>query len=257
MRRFLIHVVAAIVVSATALALDVPPPPDQWVTDRAGILSRSELDALNEKLRSLEQQSGSQFIVYIFPSLEQESLEDFTIRAAERWKVGRNELDDGLILFVFLKERRSRIEVGYGLESAVTDALASRVLRETLAPHFQRQQYAAGLHAAVDQLAGLIQGEELPPPKPGAGSRVAPGLSVLDFVMFLLFLLIMIGVIAPLSRRGGCGGCGCIPFLPIYPGGVTWGGRGGGFGGFSGGGGFGGFSGGGGGFGGGGASGSW
>ena len=238
-------------------ALEVPPAPTQWYTDRAGLLGGTEGDLLNRKLADFEQQTGSQFIIYVFPSLENESLEDFTIRCVERWKVGQKKYDNGLVLFVFVEEKKVRVEVGYGLEGSMTDAFSSRVIREHIAPAFQRQQYAEGLNAAADAIMTKIRtGEEAVPPlqrrgAPEQGEDV--GIIPVIIILFIVFFF----VVPMLARGGGCGGC-MLPFF--FPGGgITFGGhRGGGFGGgFSGGGGFGGFSGGGGGFGGGGASGGW
>ncbi|HVT46116.1 MAG TPA: TPM domain-containing protein [Thermoanaerobaculia bacterium] len=245
-------IVAALLVASLPLAaLDVPPPPEQWVTDAAGVLSRDELQRLNAKLRSFEKRSGAQFIIYIFPSLDAEALEDFTIRAAERWKVGQKKYDNGLILFVFIEERRVRIEVGYGLEGGVTDAFSGRVIREEIAPHFRRGGYATGLDAAADRIIAQIERTEAPVPAGGGGE---PATSIGDVWPLLVITLIFLIFVAPLLAKGGCGGCGgCLPLLPLG-GGRTYGGRGwhgsGGFGG-------GGFRGGGGGFGGGGASGGW
>ena len=241
-------------------ALEVPPSPTQWVTDAAGVLQPQELQALNSKLREFETRSGAQFIIYIFPSLEDESLEDFSIRAAEAWKAGQEKYDNGLILLVFMAEQRIRIEVGYGLEGTMTDAFSSRVIRNYLAPHFQNGQYAAGLNAAADAIIAEIEGNEAPVPVEGRRPQGSGGIASLLPLLFII--LIFIFVIGPLFRSGGCGGCGgCVPlplFFPMGGGGSTFGGRGGFGGGFSGGGGgFGGFSGGGGGFGGGGASGGW
>lgn len=244
-------------------ALEVPPSPTQWVTDAAGVLQPQELQALNSKLREFETRSGAQFIVYIFPSLEDESLEDFSIRAAEAWKAGQEKYDNGLILLVFMAEQRIRIEVGYGLEGTMTDAFSSRVIRNYLAPHFQNGQYAAGLNAAADAIIAEIEGNEAPVPVEGRRPQGSGGIASLLPLLFII--LIFIFVIGPLFRRGGIGGCGgCFP-MPTWTNdddGFTFSsGRRGGFGGFGGGGGggggFGGFSGGGGGFGGGGASGGW
>jgi len=250
---------AGIVASVTVplLALDVPPAPTQWVTDRASVLAPADLEALNAKLRDFEQRSGVQFIVYIFPTLDGESLEDFTIRCAEKWKVGQKKYDNGLILFVFIQERKTRIEVGYGLEPTVTDAFSSRVLRNTLPGYFRKSDYAGGLDAAADQLIALIEKKEEPVPasRRGGGAKFTCS----DLIFLFVLIMILVAFVGPLARRGGC--IGCIPIA--LSGGSTWrsgrgGFGGGGFGGFSGGGGgFGGFSGGGGGFGGGGASGGW
>ena len=256
--RVLLRSIAVLLLAAAAVhALEVPPPPTQWVTDHAGVLDSAARERLNAKLREFEQRSGAQFIVYILPSLEGDSLEDFSIRAAQRWRVGQEKYDNGLILFVFPQDRRMRIEVGYGLEGSVTDAISSRVIRQDLTPAFQRGDFAGGLEAATDHLIHFIETGEEPVPLAGRGS----GQPVrIPFWVFLLVPFFVIFVLGPLSRRRGAGGClGPACLIPFVSGGSrTYGSHHrGGFGGGFGGGGFGGFSGGGGGFGGGGASGSW
>ena len=244
-----------------ALALDVPPSPTQWFTDTAGIVPSTDADLLNAKLKQFEQDSGAQFIIYIFRSLEGEAMEDFTIRCVERWKVGQKKYDNGLVLFVFVEEKKVRIEVAYGLEGTMTDAFSSRVIREFIAPPFQEGDYARGLHAAADAIIAKIKtGEEpVPPLQPAGGqSQSSPQGARGDgedigVIPAIIILFVIIFVVLPMLRRGGCGGC-LLPFL-FSGGGITFGGGGGGFSG--GGGGFGGFSGGGGSFGGGGASGGW
>jgi uncharacterized protein len=241
-------------------ALEVPPPPTQWVTDGAHLLGGTEADLLNKKLSDFEQSSGVQFIVYTLPSVEGEAIEDFTIRCAQAWKVGQKKYDNGLILFVFAKERKARVEVGYGLEGTVTDALSSRVIREQIAPHFQQNDYAGGLNAAVDSLIAIIRKGEaaVPPlqPRGEGGQQQQPAADINPVTILIILFVVFFFLVPMLRRRSGCGGC----VIPIFPGGgTTFGG-----GGFSGGGGFGGgfgggggFSGGGGGFGGGGATGGW
>jgi len=240
-------------------ALDVPPPPNQWFTDRAGIVSPTEADLLNRKLSDFEQQSGAQFIIYTFPSLEGEALEDFTIRCAEAWKVGQKKYDNGLILFVFVEERKLRIEVGYGLEGTMTDAFSSRVIREFITPAFQRGQYAAGLNAGADAVIKKIRtGEEpVPPMQPREERGRRRGSGDLGIIPIIFILIVIFFVVLPILRGGG--GCsGCIwPLIFSGGRGFTIGGGGGGWSGGGGFGGGGGFSGGGGSFGGGGASGGW
>ena len=253
MKRFAFACIAFFAVRA--FALDVPPPPTQWFTDAAGVVDSSQAAALNDKLRNFEQTSGAQFIIYVFPTLDNEALEDFTIRCGEKWKVGNKKYDNGLILFVFMQERKLRIEVGYGLESSVTDAFSSDVIRNYIAPHFKQSDYAGGLNAGADAIIARIQNKEapVPPVRPASQSAKPGGMDIIG-VLFLIFIFLF--VILPLLRRGGgCGGC----FWPLFflgggGRGTTFGG--GGWGG-GGGGGFGGFSGGGGSFGGGGASGGW
>lgn len=241
-------------------ALEVPPPPTQWVTDGAGILGGTETDLLNRKLEQFEKTSGAQFIIYTLPSIENESIEDFTIRCVERWKVGRKGYDNGLVIFVFSKERKIRFEVGYGLEGTVTDAFTSQVTREVIAPYFQKGDYGGGLTAAVDTVTAKISKNEAPVPVTQSGGGQQQATSEGGIVPTLIVLFVVFFVILPMlsRRRSGCGGC-VLPLL-MSGGGTTFG-RGGGFsgGGFGGGfgGGGGGFSGGGGGFGGGGSTGGW
>ena len=241
--------------SGPVAALDVPPAPTQWLTDNAGLLNPSQAAELNRKLQAFEQQSGAQFIIYTMRTLEGDPVEDFTIRAAEKWKVGQKKYDNGLILFVFLDEKKVRIETGYGLEGTITDAVASRVIRETMAPYFQRGDWNGGLNAGADALMERIRKGEAPvePMQREGGGAQANGV---DPIFLLVIVLIFFFFILPMLRRGG-GGCGGCFFPFIFPGGggTTFGGGGGGFGGGFGGGG--GFSGGGGGFGGGGATGGW
>ncbi len=266
-RRFILHpssfILPAFILLLAALplaALEVPPAPTRWVTDRAGILGGTEADLLNRKLQDFEQSSGAQFIIYTFPSLEGESVEDFTIRSVERWKVGQNKYDNGLVLFVFAQEKIVRVEVGYGLEGAVTDAISSRAIREYLAPHFQQGDYAGGLNAAADFLIAAIRKGEapVPPLQPrGSGAGQQPAADISPLTILIILFVVFFVIVPMLSRRRGCGGC----VFPLFlGGGTTFGGGRGGFGGGGFGGGFGGgggFSGGGGSFGGGGATGGW
>ncbi|HNX50033.1 MAG TPA: TPM domain-containing protein [Thermoanaerobaculaceae bacterium] len=227
------------VVATTAMALEVPPTPTTWVFDQAGVLGSDARERLDSRLQALEQRTGHQVIAALFQSLDGESLEDFTVRCAEAWKVGRKGMDDGLIFFAFVGDRRMRIEVGYGLEDKVPDLIARRLLAEQVKPAFARGDYAGGIDALVTSLEHVFAGEPLPPPQKRASGRAFP----LPLIIFIVLLL----VVQVLNRGAGRRG---------WRGGGYWGGFGGG--GFGGGGfGGGGFSSGGGSFGGGGASGSW
>lgn len=253
MNRIVSSAIVAVLVLAVAFAaaaLEVPPSPRQWATDAAGVLSPVDVSQLNDKLRAFEERTGAQFLVYVFRSLEGDSLEAFSIRAAEKWRAGQAKADNGLMLLVFVEDRKVRIEVGYGLEGTVTDAVSAQTIRNYLTPHFQQGDYAGGLNAATDALIALIEGKEPPQPvaRPIPGYGGSPRQSLWPILLLILFIFIVL----PMLRRSGCG---CLPFLFFPGGGGTTFGGGGGFGGFGGGGG--GFSGGGGGFGGGGASGSW
>ena len=257
----LLAILPFLFVTAARAELPIPPAPTQWVTDGAGVLNSSDLEALNSKLRDFEQRTGVQFIIYTFPTLDDESLEDFTIRAAEKWKVGQKKYDNGLILFVFIQEKKLRVETGYGLEPTITDAFASILVHSVIPPYFSSGDYAGGLNAAANTVMAQIEKKGAPgePAAQSQPSSEARPLSMSDIVPLIIILLVFIFFILPLLRRGGCGGCGgCFPLFPMGGGGITFGGGGGlGGGGFGGGFGGGGFSGGGGGFGGGGASGGW
>jgi uncharacterized protein len=194
--------------------------------------------------------------VAIFPSLEGESLEDFSIRLAQQWRLGQKGLDNGVILLAFLDDRKLRIEVGYGLEGRLTDAQASSIIRNEIAPRFREQRYAAGIEAGLDAIFKAIAGEYRAPAR--ATPRVDPTTAVLLAFLGVIAFIVVVNVFTRSARRSsrvvrrgytaGPGGW--------YIGGPGWGG-----GGFSSGGGFGSgggsFSGGGGSFGGGGSSGSW
>lgn len=259
MRRVL-SALLLLLAAAPLAALDVPPTPTHWFTDTAGVVDSAAASQLDQKLAAFEQRSGAQFIIYIFPSLENEALEDFTIRCVEKWKVGNKKYDNGIVLFLFARDRKARIEVGYGLESVVTDAFSSRVIRNDLAPHLQKNDWPGGLNAAADDLMSRISSGQpavAPVTQSGRGTTQIAGRNVgcADVAGLVILLLVFLFIILPMMRRGGCGGC----FWPMFflgggggGGGFTFGGGGGGW---SGGGG--GFSGGGGSFGGGGASGGW
>lgn len=152
LRRALLVAAAFGLVATNLFALDLPPTPKRWFTDKASVVDAANADALNYKLKTFEQKSGTSFIIYIFPTLENETIEDFTIRSIEKWKRDHEKYGNGLILFVFIKEKKVRIEIGNGLEGAITDAFASRVIREFMAPHFQKDDYSGGLNAAADVL---------------------------------------------------------------------------------------------------------
>jgi uncharacterized protein len=216
-----------------------------------------ERERLEARLAERERATGAQVVVAIFRSLEGESLEDYSIRLAERWRIGQKSLDNGVILLVFVDDRKVRLEVGYGLEPVIPDAVAGTLIRDTLAPHFRAERYAAGIEAVTDAVYARIAGEAGAPgapARPSAPGRPLPLATVL--LLFLIFGVIGVAIASAMrnaSRRGYTAGRrGWSSYPPIFGGGP--GGWGGGWGGGRGGGGF---SGGGGRFGGGGASGSW
>lgn len=273
MRRLLI--LLALLCSGL-LHADVPVPPLQaHVTDTVGLLSADQRAALEQKLVAFEQRKGSQLAVLTVASTAPEAIEQYGIRVAEAWKLGRKGTDDGLILLVARDDHAVRIEVGYGLEGVVPDAVANRVIDEILAPHFRDGDFAGGIDAAMTRLIGLIDGEPLPPPPAHPAASNGSTLDNSGPLGGLLMVALVIGqilraLVGPLlagivvgvggfaagfllvgslaaALLLGIGGFVLTLFGVMFLGG----------GGFGGGGGNDGFRGGGGGFGGGGASGRW
>jgi uncharacterized protein len=223
------------------------------VNDYAGLLSSTDRQRLESRLAERERATGAQVVVAIFRSLEGQSLEDFSIRLAQQWRIGQKSLDNGVILLVFADDRKVRLEVGYGLEPVIPDIVAGALIRDTLAPRFREQRYAAGIEAATDAIYARISGERVGTPPAGRGRAAPTGVNPASLLLMLLifgvFGVALLSAMRNASRRGftaGRGGWRSNP--PIF-----YGGGGGGWSGRSGGG----FSGGGGRFGGGGASGSW
>ena len=259
------------------------------VTDQTGTLSAEQKATLEQTLSAFEARKGSQLAVLMLATTAPESIEQYALRVAEQWKLGRKKVDDGVILVVAKDDRALRIEVGYGLEGALNDATSKRIISETILPRFKQQDFYGGISAGVAQIIRVVDGEPLPQPtaKASTGSgntgdlgQYLPVLFILAvvgggvlrsllgkvpgalvtggavavlawFFAGLVSMALVAGVIALVVTLlgGGMGGRGLGGFYGS-------GGRGGGFGGRGGFGG-GGFSGGGGGFGGGGASGRW
>ncbi len=239
--RLWVAIVLASAAFLYAAETPIPSSPTQWVTDTANFLSPETVQTLNARLAAYEQATGHQIIVYIAPTTGDAPIEDWAVRAFAKWKVGRKGLDDGLALFIFPQDRKMRIEVGYGLEPVVPDAIASRVINEVMAPRLQAGRQDEAVTAAVGALTGIIGGQSdaLPP------ARTEPQpepISPFRWVIYGILGILILGFIVT------------HPSLAFYfLASILSGGRGG----YGGGGGGGGFGGGGGRSGGGGASGSW
>lgn len=274
--------VAALLLSLWAAAAEVPVPPlKARVTDLTGTLGDGQRAALEQKLAAFEARKGSQIAVLLLPTTKPETIEQYSIRVAQQWKLGRKGVDDGALLLAAMQDRAVRIEVGYGLEGALSDALAKRIIEDHVIPRFRQGEVHAGIDAAVEAMIRVVDGEPLPPPSGARGGR-SRGFSPDDLFVFGFLLVFVIGNILHrmLGRIGGSGvvgavagfaawivvgslaaaiGVGVVVFVLSLMG-IMGAGGGGGRAGRSSGGGWssgGGFSGGGGGFGGGGASGRW
>jgi uncharacterized protein len=236
----------------TAAAADVPPL-HQHVNDYASLLSPAAAQQLEARLSAFEAQTGHQFALLTIQSLNGEPLEEYSIKLAEKWKVGRSKQDDGLILLIAAQDHKMRIEVGYGLEGDIPDAIASRVIREQLSPAFKQGDYEGGIRAAFGTLIRAAGGKDDEPPQQQPAPRRVHHRGG-GFPVGLLIAIALFVIFSNFTGGGGFGRRRRGVFLPMGFGG-GWGGGGGGWGG--GGGGGGGWGGGGGGFGGGGASGDW
>lgn len=300
LRRLAIWLCASLFFAAASMAaaaddgLQPIPPLTAHVTDLTGTLDAQQKQTLEGELAALEKAKGAQLGVLVVPTTQPEDIAQYGIRVADAWKLGRKDTDDGLILIVAKNDRRVRIEVGQGLEGAIPDAAAARVIREYIAPRFRTGDWYGGIHDATGALTKLVNDEPLPPPLTDerdhrGGDGFMPALIAAWVVA--MFLRSLFGRVSTVPRAGLVGlGSGAVGWLfsGLLPlgiglgvlgaflgllgsgggggfanrggwggfGGGGWGGGLGGGGGWGGGGG-GGFSGGGGGFSGGGASGSW
>src|ERR1700761_8464589 len=147
-----------------ALADVAVPPLTGRVVDKTATLSSSDIASLDKTLRDFEARKGSQIAVLIVPTTQPESIEQYSIRVAEAWKIGRKKVDDGAILLVAKNDRHLRIEVGYGLEGALTDVTSRRIIDEVITPKFRDGDFAGGISAGVDRMMSVIDGEPLPVP---------------------------------------------------------------------------------------------
>ncbi|GAB7547736.1 TPM domain-containing protein [Cupriavidus sp. 8B] len=165
------------------------PPLTTRVTDLTGTLTRDQLQALNQKLQAFETKKASQVSVLIVPTTQPETIEQYSLRVVEQWKLGRKRVDDGALLIVAKDDRTLRIEVGYGLEGILTDATSKRIISEDIVPHFKQGDFYGGLDAGIDRMLQVIGGESLPPPKATAGGERDPIRQYMPIVLMLTLLL--------------------------------------------------------------------
>jgi uncharacterized protein len=276
---------ALLLLAAPAWAQLQPVPPlEHRVTDQTGTLDAAQRQQLEDRLAGFEREKGSQIAILLVRTTEPEDIAQYSIRVAEQWRLGRKGVDDGVLLLVAVDDRALRLEVGYGLEGVLPDAIAKRIVSDVITPYFRQGDYYGGLQAGVERIIGVVEGEPLPEPEHGWRGDAGLGQSLLP--LLLVFAVIGGGMLrAVFGRLGGAaltgglaGGlvwllvhvlgialfAGVAAFVVALLGGASgrgWvsGGRGGrgGWGSWGGGFGGGGFGGGGGGFGGGGASGRW
>ncbi len=212
-------VAAALLRPAPAVALEVPYLSGR-VIDEAGIVPPDERARLEAQLADYEKRTGHQVVVLTVPGLEGDAIDDFSMRVAETWKLGRKGVDDGVLFVVARDDRRMRIEVGYGLEPLLTDLEAGRILDERVAPHFRQGDFGGGIQAGVDAILASLEGADLPPPP--AGGAPAQHVPVGFRLLGMLIFVVVIGTFALSAlATSGCAGWTLyvflMPFIAIFP----------------------------------------
>ncbi len=241
-------ILALILISSLLVALEVPRLKGM-VNDYGNVLSSNEEVQLEQLLRDAQAKTSSQIVLLTIKSLQGENLEDYSLRVADKWKLGQKELDNGVLLLVAMQEKKIRIEVGYGLESILTDIKCGYIIRNLIVSEFKKGNFSQGIANGLLAVTGLITNEfEITDEQLAKYQQQKKGNSSQLPIGFIVFIIMMILMSFGRRGRGGL-------FTALFLGSMLTGGRGGRSSGF--GGGFGGFSGGGGGFGGGGASGGW
>jgi uncharacterized protein len=173
-----------------AFALEIPKRPEGYVSDYAGMISQAVRQRLEERLRQFEEETTNPVVVVTFPSLEGESLEDFSIRLAEAWKIGQKGKDNGVILLIFKNDRQVRIEVGYGFEGALTDATSKLIIENEIVPRFREGRFDEGVENAIQAILSATKGEYHP-----EANRLS---ETLAFLGPTFLLGIILGAILPL-----------------------------------------------------------
>ena len=182
----------ALLLCGTAQAEIAVPKLTQRVTDLTATLEASQIQVLDTRLAAFEAAKGAQVVVLILPTTQPEGIEQFAIRVADVWKLGRKGVDDGVLLLVAKDDRKLRIEVGYGLEGALTDAAAKRIVAEIISPAFKRGEFYAGIDAGGSAILGVVEGEPLPQPtqrSPQGGSAETDSISQKLGIGFVIFML--------------------------------------------------------------------
>jgi uncharacterized protein len=233
-------------ISANAAEV-IPAAPGAYFNDYASVVSKEAASRFNEQLAQFERETSNQVVVAVFPKMQSDSdIADYTQRVAQAWGVGQKERRNGVVLFVFIEDRKMFIQVGYGLEGALPDATAFEITERHMKQLFRAGNYEAGLATGIDLICKAIRGEYK-----GSGKTAAGGGGVFSLLPFIIFIIVLIIISRVIRKRGGYSyssrGDGPV-FIPSGGGWSSGGGSGGGFSGFGGGGGS---------FGGGGAGSSW
>ena len=206
----LARTLAFALLAVAAAAAEVPVPAlSARVTDLTGTLEAGQRSALEEKLAAFERAKGSQVVVLLVPTTQPETIEQYAIRVADAWKIGRKDIDDGVLLVVAKDDRAVRIEVRYGLEGALPDAIAKRIIEEVIIPRFRAGDFYGGIADGVDRILGVIEGEPLPAPSP-----LEFGGRPLNIPLWAIVAPLLIGGLIRLAHNRGTGA--------LAAGGLSW-----------------------------------
>ncbi|WP_218132273.1 YgcG family protein [Nitrosomonas sp. Nm33] len=190
----LLMMVILCIFTTLSLAEVVIPPLKTRVTDLTHTLSKSEIAQLEQKLADYEIKKGVQVAILIIPTTQPETIEQYSMRVAEAWKLGRKGVDDAVLLLVAKNDRALRIEVGYGLEGVLPDAVVKRIIDEIIVPAFREEDFAGGLRAGIEHILKIIEGEPLPSPSIRRDTDVSSGPSIiLDNIIPILLLFLVLG----------------------------------------------------------------
>lgn len=212
--------VALALLAVLAAAAPVPPSPTRWVEDRSGFLSPATRSALDARLGGYERTTGHQVVVWIGTSLQGAPLDDWAVRTFAAWKVGRKGFDDGVAMFILAEDRAIAIEVGYGLEDKLPDAIASRIIREVMAPRLRAGDRDGAVTRGTDAVLAAIEGKpwagvpEAAPPEreTSPATWILGGLVLVGFLILAIthprMALLLLWTIMASGRRGGGGGFG-------------------------------------------------
>jgi len=227
-RRFLLLFFLSILTHTAFSQREIPELWGVRVHDEASVLSQETIQQLEAQLKLHEDSTSNQIAILIIPSLDGESIEDYALRVAEKWKLGQKEKDNGVLLLIAIDDRKMRIEVGYGLEGVLPDAICSQIIRNEMAPNFRRGDYNAGVLAAVNAIVQTIAGEYVVSDSDTGGGESAP-MTIGERALAGLFIFGILGMFT----FSGLVSKGCaawflyaflIPFYAIFPGLVFGGG---------------------------------
>lgn len=185
--------IALFLMIAVSIADEVIPPLRSHVSDLTATLSSQEIAYLEQKLAAFEKAKGGQVAVLIVPTTQPETIEQYSMRVVEVWKLGRKNIDDGVLLLIAKNDRSLRIEVGYGLEGALTDAMAKRIIAEIITPRFKQGNFAEGIDAGIEAILGVIKGEPFPIPQTAHNSGSSGTSISFDSLISILVGSIVLG----------------------------------------------------------------